>query len=179
MRFESLAFVGSHISLRNTESSPPRPCVRCAAIRITRLAFIRVTFVPRGSAEWPAVLAIGNLAHLSSRPLNTAIARQKEILSPLIAVITRYKELLTLIGTRFPCEVTTTGSTGKRLSLRILVTCDRLTPCKVHNTIEYPQTENPPKLLKNYKIPSIAPASQKGTSYREGQKLAAIASFLL
>ena len=31
-----------------------RPCVRCAAIRIARLAFIRVVFIPRGTAEWPA-----------------------------------------------------------------------------------------------------------------------------
>ena len=54
LRFESLAFVGGHISPRNTESSPDRPCVRCAAIRITRLAFIRLTFVPRGTAEWLA-----------------------------------------------------------------------------------------------------------------------------
>ena len=31
-----------------------RPCVRCGAIRIARLAFIRLTFVPSGIAEWPA-----------------------------------------------------------------------------------------------------------------------------
>ena len=31
-----------------------RHCVRCPAIRITRLAFIRATFVPRGAAEGPA-----------------------------------------------------------------------------------------------------------------------------
>ena len=51
--------------------SPHRPCVCCAAIRIARLAFIRLTFVPRGIAEWLArvdrvrwTLAIGDLAHL-------------------------------------------------------------------------------------------------------------------
>ena len=33
------------------EISPHRPCVRCAAIRIVRLAFVRLTFVPRGIAE--------------------------------------------------------------------------------------------------------------------------------
>ena len=47
-----------HISLENTESSPHRvrhrPCVRCAAIRIARLAFICLTFVPHGIAEWLA-----------------------------------------------------------------------------------------------------------------------------
>ena len=37
---------------RNTEISPHRPCVRCAAIRIARLAFVRLTFVLRGTAEW-------------------------------------------------------------------------------------------------------------------------------
>ena len=39
---------------RNTEMGPHRPCVRCAAIRIARLAFIRLTSVPRGTAEWLA-----------------------------------------------------------------------------------------------------------------------------
>ena len=33
---------------------PHRPCVHCAAARIARLAFIRLTFVPRRSAEWLA-----------------------------------------------------------------------------------------------------------------------------
>ena len=33
---------------------PHRPCVRCVAIRIARLAFVRLTFVPRGTAEWLA-----------------------------------------------------------------------------------------------------------------------------
>ena len=32
LRFESLAFVGGHVSPQNTEISPQRPCVRCAAI---------------------------------------------------------------------------------------------------------------------------------------------------
>ena len=36
---------------QNTEISPHRPCVRCAAIRIAPLAFIRATFVPRGIAK--------------------------------------------------------------------------------------------------------------------------------
>ena len=57
LRFESLAFVGGHISLENTEIRPNRPCVRCAAIRIARLAFICLTFVPRGTAEWLARVA--------------------------------------------------------------------------------------------------------------------------
>ena len=39
---------------QNTGFGPYRPCVRCAAIRIARLAFIGVVFVPRGTAEWPA-----------------------------------------------------------------------------------------------------------------------------
>ena len=33
---------------QNTEISPHGPCVRCVAIRIARLAFIRLTLVPRG-----------------------------------------------------------------------------------------------------------------------------------
>ena len=67
LQFESLAFVGHHISPRNTEISPHRSCLRCAAIRIAGLAFIRLTFVPRGTAEWSArvdrvrwTLAIGD-----------------------------------------------------------------------------------------------------------------------
>ena len=62
-RFESLARViaasriasvrwQSYLSLENTEISPHSPCVRCAAIQIARLAFIRLTFVPHGIAEW-------------------------------------------------------------------------------------------------------------------------------
>ena len=50
----SLAFVGGHISFQNSEISPHRPCVRCAAVRIARLAFARLTFVPHGAAEWLA-----------------------------------------------------------------------------------------------------------------------------
>ena len=38
----------------NKELSPRRPCVRCAAIRIARLAFVGVVFVQRGPAEWSA-----------------------------------------------------------------------------------------------------------------------------
>ena len=52
LRFELLAFVGGHISPQNTEISPHRLCVRCAAIRIARLASTRLTFVPNGTAEW-------------------------------------------------------------------------------------------------------------------------------
>ena len=37
----------------NTGFGPHRLCVRCAAIRIARLAFIGVVFVPHGTAEWP------------------------------------------------------------------------------------------------------------------------------
>ena len=73
LRFESLAFVGGHISLENTEISHHRPCVRCAAIRIAQLAFIRLTFVPHEIAEWLArvdrvrwTLAIGVLLRKTS-----------------------------------------------------------------------------------------------------------------
>ena len=38
----------------NKEIGPHRPCVRCAAFRVARLAFIHATFVPHGTAEWPA-----------------------------------------------------------------------------------------------------------------------------
>ena len=44
----------SYLPLKNTEFGPCRPCVRCAAIRIVRLAFVGVVFVPRGPAEWLA-----------------------------------------------------------------------------------------------------------------------------
>ena len=53
-RVESLAFVGGHISPQITKTSPHRPYVHCAAIRIARLASIRLTFIPRGTAERPA-----------------------------------------------------------------------------------------------------------------------------
>ena len=43
----------SYLLLINTEFGPRRPCVRCTAVRITRLAFIGVVFVPRGLAVWP------------------------------------------------------------------------------------------------------------------------------
>ena len=39
---------------KHSEIGPHRPCVRCAAIRIVQLAFILTTFVPHGSADWPA-----------------------------------------------------------------------------------------------------------------------------
>ena len=39
---------------QNTQISPHRPCVRCAAIRIARLALTRLTSVSRGTAEWLA-----------------------------------------------------------------------------------------------------------------------------
>ena len=51
LRFESLAFVGGHISPPKTQKLVLTPCVRCAAIRIARLAFTRLTFVPRGTAK--------------------------------------------------------------------------------------------------------------------------------
>ena len=45
----------SYLPLKTQRISPHRPCVRCAAIRIARLAFIHsLTFVPRGTAEWLA-----------------------------------------------------------------------------------------------------------------------------
>ena len=44
----------SYLPPKNTEIGRQRPCVRCAAIRIARLAFIRLTFVPHGIAEWTA-----------------------------------------------------------------------------------------------------------------------------
>ena len=76
LRFESLAFVGGHISTQNTEISPHRPCVRCAAIRIARLAFTCLTFVPCGIAEWFArvdrvrwTLAIGDWRFCPSKSI--------------------------------------------------------------------------------------------------------------
>ena len=61
---------------RNTEISRHRPCVRCATIRIARLAFIRLAFVPRGTAEWLArvdrvrwTLAIGDWRFCPSKLL--------------------------------------------------------------------------------------------------------------
>ena len=45
----------SHSAPRNTEISH-RPCVRCAAIRIARLAFVRLTLVAQCSAT-PATVA--------------------------------------------------------------------------------------------------------------------------
>ena len=72
LRFESLAFVGGHMSLENTEISPHRPCIRCAAIRITRLAFVSHSFhmeLRNGLRELTAFaeclrVAIGDFAHL-------------------------------------------------------------------------------------------------------------------
>ena len=65
----------SYLPPKNTGTTPHRPCVCCAAIRVARLAFIRAVFVPRGIAEWLArvdrvrsTLAIGDFAHLSCRP---------------------------------------------------------------------------------------------------------------
>ena len=54
LQFASPVLVGGHISLEYTETSPHRPCVRCAAIRIARSALIRVAFVPHEIAAWPA-----------------------------------------------------------------------------------------------------------------------------
>ena len=68
-------------TLPKTEICPRSPCVRCAAIRIARWAFIRVTFVPGGLAnglrEFKAFaecwrLAIGNFAHLTLRSVGPA-----------------------------------------------------------------------------------------------------------
>ena len=57
----------SYLPPKTQRISPDRPCVRCAAIQIARLAFIRFTFVPRGIAAWLArvdrvrwTLAIGD-----------------------------------------------------------------------------------------------------------------------
>ena len=47
-------YVGGHIFPQDTEVGPHRLRVRCVAVRITRLMFIRVTFVPHGIAEWLA-----------------------------------------------------------------------------------------------------------------------------
>ena len=44
----------SYLPLKNTEFGPHRPCIRWAATQIKRLAFIRATLVPRGTAEWLA-----------------------------------------------------------------------------------------------------------------------------
>ena len=44
----------SYFHPKNTELGPRRPCGRCAAIRIARLVFVGVVFVPRGTAEWLA-----------------------------------------------------------------------------------------------------------------------------
>ena len=41
-------------SKQKAKVSPHRPCVHRDATRIARLAFTRLTFVPRGTAEWPA-----------------------------------------------------------------------------------------------------------------------------
>ena len=48
----------SYLPPKNTEVGPRRPCVRCAAIRIARLAFVGAVFVPRGMAyeSWPRSL---------------------------------------------------------------------------------------------------------------------------
>ena len=55
LRFESLGFVGAHISPKTQDWVLIGPAFRIgAAFRIARLAFIGVAFVPRGTAEWPA-----------------------------------------------------------------------------------------------------------------------------
>ena len=43
-----------HVSPKDIEFGPRRPCVRCIAIRIARLAFVCVVFVPSGPVEWLA-----------------------------------------------------------------------------------------------------------------------------
>ena len=54
LRFGSLGCVDAHISPQNTESGAHGSGICCAAVRIARLAFIRVASVPRGIAEWLA-----------------------------------------------------------------------------------------------------------------------------
>ena len=44
----------SSFPLKSTEFGPHRPCVRCAAVRIARVAFVDVVVVPRATAEWLA-----------------------------------------------------------------------------------------------------------------------------
>ena len=44
----------SYITIKTQNSVLIDPAFRCTAIRIARLAFVGVVFVPRGSAEWPA-----------------------------------------------------------------------------------------------------------------------------
>ena len=69
---------------QNTAIGAHRPCVRCAAARIARLAFIHATFIPHGSAEWSARvdafaerwrLAIGDCSHLRLRNLHPVMFR--------------------------------------------------------------------------------------------------------
>ena len=43
-----------HVLKPYTKFGPCRPCVYCVAIRIARLAFVGLVFVPSGTAEWPA-----------------------------------------------------------------------------------------------------------------------------
>ena len=78
-RFESLALAVISPP-KITEFGPRRRCVLCTAIRIARLAFVGVVFVPRGPAEWPTrvdcvrwTLAIGDLAHLSKSSLGAYV----------------------------------------------------------------------------------------------------------
>ena len=44
----------SYLPPKHRITNPHRARVRCAAIQIARLAFTRLTFVPRGTAEWLA-----------------------------------------------------------------------------------------------------------------------------
>ena len=62
-----------------------RPCVHCAPVRLAQLAFIRATFVSRGTAEWPArvdrvrwTLTIGDwrFAHFSF-PMETFLRKSR------------------------------------------------------------------------------------------------------
>ena len=74
------------LGVLTTETNPHRPSVRCAAIRIERLAFTRVTLVPFGIAEWLArvdclrrTLAIGDWRFVSHLRLWTwEIARKRQ-----------------------------------------------------------------------------------------------------
>ena len=55
-RFESLVLVGGHVPIASQikEMGPHRRCVLCSTIRIVRLTFVGVTFLPQGLGEWPA-----------------------------------------------------------------------------------------------------------------------------
>ena len=51
IRVAGVRWRAGRISTQNAEICPRRPYIHCAAIRITQLAFICLTFVPREIAE--------------------------------------------------------------------------------------------------------------------------------